>query len=247
MTFHQRDLVPSSSPLLPQRRWMLLTAGGLAMGIYPLIGRAGDDHKNHGDDGDNNRHNGDNQNAAGAAAGVALAGKAIGNVVVIGGGMAGASAAKYLRLWGGPGLQVTLVEPDTSYTSAIMSNLVLSGARNINTLQFTLDKLVSQYGVVRKKAGLVSINPVAKQVLLSDQSTLSYDRLVLAPGVEFDNAYGLTQADYETHTPHAWRAGPQTTLLQQQIAGMVNGDTFVITIPKSPYRCPTGLMSGRAW
>ena len=241
MTFHPRDLAPSlspSSPLLPQRRWMLWAGGGLAMGIYPLLGWA-DDHDNAEKHGEGS-NNGDSQAGAGAASDVALAGNALGNVVVIGGGMAGASAAKYLRFWGGTGLKVTLVEPDAAYTSAIMSNLVLSGARNINTLQFTLDKLVSQYGVVRKKAGLVSINPTAKQVLLSDQSTLSYDRLVLAPGVEFDNAYGLTQADYDTRTPHAWRAGPQTTLLQQQIAGMVNGDTFVMTIPKSPYRCPPG-------
>ena len=239
MTFHQRDLAPSVLPLWPQRRRLLLAAGGLAMAIYPLLGRADDnDNDNDDDEDDDDDHNKHSEKQEGA--GLALAGNAIGHVVVIGGGMAGASAAKYLRLWGGPGLQVTLVEPDAAYTSAIMSNLVLTGARNINTLQFTLDKLVSQYGVVRKKAGLVSINPAAKQVLLSDQSTLSYDRLVLAPGVEFDNAYGLTQADYDTRTPHAWRAGPQTTLLQQQIAGMVNGDTFVITIPKSPFRCPPG-------
>lgn len=235
MTLHQRNSVLSSSPLLARRRWMMLAASGLAMGIYPLLGRA-DDHEEN----DEGNSRSGNASVAGATAGAALAGNAIGNVVVIGGGMAGAAAAKYLRFWGGTGLKVTLVEPDAAYTSAIMSNLVLSGARNINSLQFTLDKLVSQYGVVRKKAGLVSINPAAKQILLSDQSTLSYDRLVLAPGVEFDNAYGLTQSDYDTRTPHAWRAGPQTTLLQQQIAGMANGDTFVMTIPKAPYRCPPG-------
>jgi NADPH-dependent 2,4-dienoyl-CoA reductase/sulfur reductase-like enzyme len=77
-------------------------------------------------------------------------------------------------------------------------------------------------------------------VTLADRTVLAYDRLVLAPGVSFDNAYGLTQADYDTRTPHAWRAGAQTTLLRNQVAAMRNGDTFVMSIPKAPYRCPPG-------
>jgi 2-polyprenyl-6-methoxyphenol hydroxylase-like FAD-dependent oxidoreductase len=67
--------------------------------------------------------------------------------VVVGGGMAGATAAKYLRLWGGSGLQVTLVEPAARYTSNIMSNLVLNGSRNIATLDYGYDSLAAKYGV----------------------------------------------------------------------------------------------------
>ena len=48
-------------------------------------------------------------------------------VVVVGGGMAGATVAKYLRLWSGKTVDVTLVEPSTQYTSNIMSNLVVTG------------------------------------------------------------------------------------------------------------------------
>ncbi len=172
-----------------------------------------------------------------ALANTGLKGK---QVVVVGGGMAGMSAAKYLRLWGGSGVAVTLVEPDALYVSNIMSNLVLNGSRNVGSLQFARDALSSKYGVVRKAASLKTINAAAHTVTLSDNTTLPYDRLVLAPGVRFEDAYGLTQADYDSRTPHAWRAGPQTTLLARQIAGMVNGDTFVMTIPKAPYRCPPG-------
>lgn len=155
--------------------------------------------------------------------------------------MAGMSAAKYLRLWGGgSGLEVILVEPDTVYTSSIMSNLVLNGSRSIPSLQFTRDALSTQYGVVRKTASLLAVHPDARTVTLSDNSVLGYDRLVLAPGISFDDAYGLTQADYDSRTPHAWRAGPQTTLLAQQLSAMRNGDVFVMTIPKAPYRCPPG-------
>ncbi|HOX90045.1 MAG TPA: hypothetical protein PLN55_10580, partial [Burkholderiaceae bacterium] len=52
-----------------------------------------------------------------------------GRVLVVGGGMAGAAVAKYVRLWGGSGVQVTLIERATSYTSNIMSNFVLTGQK----------------------------------------------------------------------------------------------------------------------
>ena len=155
--------------------------------------------------------------------------------------MAGMTAAKYLRLWGGSGVQVTLVEPDAVYTSSIMSNLVLNGSRTVDSLQFkrdALDHQVRRRPQGRQRGG--GRSPAARTVTLSDSTVLAYDRLVLAPGVSFDDAYGLTQADYETRTPHAWRAGAQTTLLRNQVAAMRNGDIFVMTIPKSPYRCPPG-------
>ena len=182
--------------------------------------------------------------AAGLTAGLlpraghaALSGK---KVVVVGAGMAGMTAAKYLRLWGGSGLQVTLVEPETLYTSNIMSNLVLNGSRSVSSLRYARDTLVTKYGVQRITGSVATLNPGARAVTLADGTTLPYDRLVLAPGVSFDEAYGLTQADYDTRTPHAWRAGAQTTLLRNQLVAMRNGDTFVMSIPKAPYRCPPG-------
>jgi NADPH-dependent 2,4-dienoyl-CoA reductase/sulfur reductase-like enzyme len=173
---------------------------------------------------------------------LALARTGIANrkVVVVGGGMAGMTAAKYLRLWGGSGLKVTLVEPDAVYTSNIMSNLVLNGSRSMASLQFARDTLTARYGVVRVSGSVVAVDPGARTVTLADKRVLGYDRLVLAPGVTFDDAYGLTQADYAARTPHAWRAGAQTTLLRNQVNGMRNGDVFVMTIPKAPYRCPPG-------
>lgn len=212
---------------LSRRHVLGIAAGGLAASLLPVAGWADDDEED-------SRSSG---NATLALASTGLQGK---RVVVVGGGMAGMSAAKYLRLWGGSGVAVTLVEPDALYVSNIMSNLVLNGSRNVSGLQFSRDALSSKYGVLRKAASLKTINPAAHTITLSDNTTLPYDRLVLAPGVRFDDAYGLTQADYDTRTPHAWRAGPQTTLLARQVAGMANGDTFVMTIPKAPYRCPPG-------
>src|SRR5918993_1548652 len=40
--------------------------------------------------------------------------------------------------------------------------------------------------------------------------------------------------------PHAWKAGPQTTLLRRQLEAMEDGGLVVMTVPANPYRCPPG-------
>lgn len=169
-----------------------------------------------------------------------------GRVVVVGGGMAGGAAAKYLRLWGGTGVAVTLVERSASYTSNIMSNLVLTGQRSIDSLRYTYDNLVNRYGVKRVQGEVVAIDPVRKEVVLAGGSRLPYDRLVLAPGVVFTyepalgGIPGLETAAAQAKVLHAWQAGPQTTALRNQITAMPRGGVFVLTIPAKPYRCPPG-------
>lgn len=165
---------------------------------------------------------------------------ATGRVVVVGGGMAGTSAAKFLRLWGGPGLDVTLVDPNARYTSNIMSNLVLTGQRTLGSLRYARSALASSYGVQLITSSATAVDAAARQVRLADGSRLPYDRVVLAPGLRFDAIPGLTLADYTTRFPHAWQAGGQTTLLREQLLAMPAGGTFVMTIPAAPYRCPPG-------
>ena len=38
----------------------------------------------------------------------------------------------------------------------------------------------------------------------------------------------------------AWKAGPETTLLRQQLQAMPDGGVLAITVPEAPYRCPPG-------
>ena len=215
----------NATPVWNRRNW-LVAALGLSASALPLIGHTDDDDES-------------SNVASGAPLTLAQTGLTA-KVVVVGGGMAGATAAKYLRLWGGAGVQVTLVEPNASYTSNIMSNLVLNGTRNLSSLGYGYSSLSSRYGVLVKQASVLSVDTTQRLVTLTDNSVLSYDRLVVAPGIEFMDAYGLVANDYATSTPHAWQAGPQTTLLAQQLQGMSNGGTFVMSIPKAPYRCPPG-------
>ena len=163
-----------------------------------------------------------------------------GRVVVIGGGMAGATVAKYLRLWGGTGVSVTLVERDSAYTSNILSNLVLNGQRTITSLQYGYSNLATRYGIRMVKGDVTAIDPVGHSVTLADGSKLPYDRLVIAPGVEFDIYPGLETAAAQAKVPHAWKAGVQTTQLRNMLVDMKAGEIFVMTIPAKPYRCPPG-------
>ena len=166
-----------------------------------------------------------------------------GRVVVVGGGMAGAAVAKFLRLWGGKGVQVTLVEREPRYTSNILSNLVLTNAVQMSSLAFGYATLASAYGIAVIRGEAVAADPVAKRLTVATASgpqVLDYDRLVVAPGIGFDYPEGLQTAQAQALFPHAWQAGPQTTLLRDQIRAMPAGGTFIMTVPATPYRCPPG-------
>ena len=163
-----------------------------------------------------------------------------GRVVVIGGGMAGTTVAKYLRFWGGTGVQVTLVEPNTQYYSNIFSNMVLTGERSLAQLTYNYKALQSNYGVKVEPYSVTAIDPQLNKVTLNNGKTISYDRLVIAPGIDF---YALPMQGTPTaqaKVVHAWKAGEQTLSLQKQIAAMTNKDSFILTIPAKPYRCPPG-------
>lgn len=167
-------------------------------------------------------------------------GDAQGHVVVVGGGMAGTTMAKYLRLWGGSGLKVTLIEPNATYYSNIFSNMVLTGERTLDQLAFNYQTLITKYGVNVVNLSVTAINPTGKAVRLSNGTLINYDRLVLAPGIDFDPLPMSGTTTNKNKIVHAWKAGTQTTSLKNQISAMTNKDTFILTIPPKPYRCPPG-------
>ncbi len=160
---------------------------------------------------------------------------ALPRVVVIGGGFAGATVAKYVRRWN-PQIQVTLVEPNPAHVSCILSNLVMNGALTMSDITLRYDTLRTKYGVSIVADRAVAIDPVARQVRTQNGSRLPYDKLVLAPGIDFDAIPGLDSAVL----PHAWQAGPQTLALKAQLAAVPAGGSFVLAIPPAPYRCPPG-------
>jgi len=166
-----------------------------------------------------------------------------GRVAVVGGGMAGASVAKFLRLWGGANVKVTLVEKEPRYTSNILSNLVLTDTVAMGSLLFEYATLQSAYGIEVVQGTALAADPVAKRLAIDTPTgprTLDFDRLVVAPGIDFEYPAGLETASARAVVVHAWQAGPQTLTLRSQIRAIPPGGTFVMTIPPTPYRCPPG-------
>ena len=157
-------------------------------------------------------------------------------VIVVGGGFAGATAAKYVRLWSNNTVDVTLVEPNAVYYSPILSNLVLNGQKQLNQLGFKYDTLAQKYGITVVRSTVSSINSASRSVKLANGKTLGYERLILAPGIQFKTITGLDSSK----TLHAWQSGNQVQQLRQQIQAIPTSGTYVLSIPKAPYRCPPG-------
>lgn len=178
----------------------------------------------------------------GAAPTLAMAsGQAKQRVVVVGGGYAGATAAKYIRMWSKGGIEVTVVEPAPHFISCPMSNLVLGGNEAIANLTFAYDTLKQNHGIQWVQDTVTAIDPNTRSITMK-QGQLTYDRLILAPGIDFmyDRLPALKSEEAQEQVPHAWKAGKQTVNLQKQLQAMPDGGVFVITVPLMPFRCPPG-------
>ncbi|QEL64163.1 sulfide dehydrogenase, flavoprtein subunit [Oryzomicrobium terrae] len=170
------------------------------------------------------------------------ASKARGHVVVVGGGYGGATVAKYLRMWSDRGIDVTLVERNANFVSCPISNLVVAGYKGLEDITVSYEGLKTHWGVRVIKDEVTAVDTAKRTVTLAQGGTLSYDRLVLSPGVDFqwDQVPALNNADAQGKILHAWKAGPQTVALRKQLEDMKDGGVFAISIPKAPYRCPPG-------
>jgi len=179
-----------------------------------------------------------------AVPGAALAAKGkkpVGRVVVIGAGFGGATAAKYLRKWSNGAIEVVLIERQKEFISCPTSNEVLAGYRKYETMVHSYDNLKKNWGIQVVTASVTEVDTDRRIVRTDKAGDFSYDRLVLSPGFDFnyDSIAGYDEKARET-VLHAWKAGPQTLALRKQLEALPDGGTFVISIPKAPYRCPPG-------
>ncbi|KXX63450.1 NAD(P)/FAD-dependent oxidoreductase [Marichromatium gracile] len=160
-------------------------------------------------------------------------------VVVVGGGTGGATAAKYLKR-ADPAIEVTLIEPNQTYYTCYLSNEVIGGDRQLDTLEHGYDGLRA-HGIRVVHDTVTAIDPEARAVDTAGGERFEYDRCVVAPGIEllYDRIEGYSEAAAET-LPHAWKAGAQTALLRRQLEEMADGGTVVLVAPPNPFRCPPG-------
>jgi NADH dehydrogenase FAD-containing subunit len=163
-------------------------------------------------------------------------------VVVIGGGYGGATAAKYVRMLSNYKISVVLVEPNNTFISCPMSNLVLGGSKTMAQITTPYTALSSKHGVSLVHDLVTAIDPAKKTVSLKNGGTISYDKLIVSPGVDmhFDSIEGLQAANASGQILQAWKAGAETTALRQQLEAMPDGGVYALTVPEAPYKCPPG-------
>ncbi len=171
--------------------------------------------------------------------GIALA--AARKVVVIGGGAGGASVARQLAMNSKGAIDVTLIEPSRRYYTCFFSNVYLGGFREYESIGHSYGVLASKHGVNVVHDWAVGVDGTGKTVTLGSGNKLRYDRLVVAPGIDFkfDSIPGYSVAA-QSRMPHAYRSGTQVQLLKSQIMNMREGGTFVMVTPPNPFRCPPG-------
>jgi len=160
-------------------------------------------------------------------------------VVIIGGGFGGATAARTLKATA-PNVDVTLIETNRTYHSCPMSNLVIAGLKDASGQTFRYDAL-ERLGINIVNGWATKVDAAARTVTVGENQTLSYDRLILSPGIAM--RWGAISG-YETgdamRFPHAWKGRMQRRLLETQLKALEDGQNVLISVPRVPYRCPPG-------
>lgn len=163
------------------------------------------------------------------------------HVVVVGGGAGGATAARYLRKYDPDRVRVTLVEPDKQYHTCFGGNWYLGGFMDRENLLHGYGSLSQSNGLRVVQDAADEIDPQARKLRLASGGILEYDRLVVAPGIDF--RWGEVEGmgpDQVEQVPHAWKGEDQYRLLRQQLEAMEDGGTVAICPPANPFRCPPG-------
>lgn len=163
-------------------------------------------------------------------------------VVVIGGGYGGATAAKYVRMLSNYQIDVVLVEPNASFISCPISNLVIGGSKSMGDITTPYDNLSGKHGVTHVRDLVSRIDAAKKTVTLAGGASIGYDKLIVSPGIDmmWSSVEGLQAANAAGQILHAWKAGPETIALRKQLEAMPDGGVYAIAVPLAPYRCPPG-------
>ncbi len=161
------------------------------------------------------------------------------HIVIVGGGIGGTAAAKYMRLLNAD-VKITVIEPNAQYIFCPGSNEVIPGWETLESLTVTHTTLKHRYGVNVVQDHATEINYTKKQVKTAKGEVINYDKLIVSPGptLDYEAIDGYNKALAESEYPAAWHAGPQTLKLREQILAMKKGGTVIISSPKDPYRCP---------
>lgn len=161
-------------------------------------------------------------------------------VVIVGGGWAGVTAAKYLRKEE-PGSEVILIEERKIFMSCPISNVWLAGLVDMEFLMHDFHTPASKYGYIFLNTRATGVDRDRRRVY-TPEGYVEYDYLILAPGIEynyeawFGNDRKLSRI-CSTSFPSAFIPGAEHLALKRKVENFEEG-TFILTVPPPPHRCP---------
>lgn len=168
------------------------------------------------------------------------AGKSKARVIIVGGGLGGATASKYIKMFD-PDVSVTIIERNPIYIRPYGSSEVLTGAISMKHLEVNYKGLEAR-GIKVVHDNVVSLDATAKTVKGASGQQYGYDYLIVAPGIElrYNAVDGYSEQIANENIPCGWIPGAQTQMLRDQLLAMPDDGTVVIVAPPNPYRCPPG-------
>lgn len=97
------------------------------------------------------------------------------HIVIVGGGVGGATAAKYLKLFN-PQLRVTVIEKNPVYVRPYGSSEVLNQHAKMDDLNVSYDGLKSRYGIEFVFDTVTGLDPQARVISTLGKKKIGYDR-----------------------------------------------------------------------
>ncbi|WP_345987659.1 FAD/NAD(P)-binding oxidoreductase [Sulfurimonas sp. HSL1-2] len=159
-------------------------------------------------------------------------------VVVVGGGWSGLTVAKYVKKYA-PNADVVLVEQRSEFMSCPVSNLWLVDAVELDFLMHDYLQAARENRYTYFNATVVGVDK-AKRVVMTSDGDLSYDYLVLAPGVDYDYSGWtkdtLLERRLRTEYPAGFKPGSEHLSLRSKVLDFEAGN-FILTVPGGNYRC----------
>ena len=155
-------------------------------------------------------------------------------VVVVGGGWGGLGALRALARSGSA--ELTLVEPHPAFVSCPLSIHYIVGERPFAEFEHGY-AAIDRLGVRRVPEAAVAIDRDRREVVTAS-GRIGYDYLVLAPGVEYAEEAIAGYAEARTALPVGFRPFEQHGVKALVDRFLAEGGTFLIAVPKPPYRCP---------
>ncbi len=172
----------------------------------------------------------------------AVLGQAKLRVVVIGGGVSGATAARGLKLLTGEAVDIAVVTGQRPYNAPFAIH-AFAATGGCATEAIDLPKAFSGMGLRAVQADATAIDRDSKSVVLStgkgDQSSIGYDVLIAAPGIEL-HWKGFGEITGVTVDP-LWTSGATCLGIEAMLRRVRQGGRLAIAAPDGPHRCPPAV------